>query len=203
MVLLLDSGRFETFIDAIFAIMMTIMVIKIPQPETLSFSGLMESSVMYLSYLISFIIIASIWNNHRKLFDRIKDIDNVVIAIYMVLTLAVTFVPYFTLWVSEYPYSLVPELCYGLLFVITNILYMLASHIAVTRDNYNYNNNNLDAFRYVRLNVLIYLVFIVGFILGIFINPIAILIACLVTAIIWNLPFKYLNTCEKGDADGH
>ena len=59
---------------------------------------------MYLSYLISFIIIASIWNNHRKLFDRIKDIDNVVIAIYMVLTLAVTFVPYFTLWVSEYPY---------------------------------------------------------------------------------------------------
>ena len=76
MVLLLDSGRFETFIDAIFAIMMTIMVIKIPQPETLSLSGLMESSVMYLSYLISFIIIASIWNNHRKLFDRIKDIDN-------------------------------------------------------------------------------------------------------------------------------
>ena len=40
--LLLDSGRFETFIDAIFAIMMTIMVIKIPQPETLSLSGLME-----------------------------------------------------------------------------------------------------------------------------------------------------------------
>ena len=78
MVFLLDSGRFETFIDAILAIMMTVMVLKIPQPETLSLSGIMDLSVVYLSYLISFIIIASIWNSHRKLFDKIKKIEQFV-----------------------------------------------------------------------------------------------------------------------------
>ena len=200
MVFLLDSGRFETFIDAILAIMMTVMVLKIPQPKTLSISGLLDLSVIYLSYLISFIIIVSIWNNHRKLFDKIKNIDNYVILIYMVLTFIVTLVPFFTYWVSEYPYSLTPELCYGGLFVITNILYMLASHVAVSRDKFN---SDLDGLRYVNLNIIVYSIFIVGFLLGIFVNPIAILLSCLLTAIVWNLPFKFLTTCKDGDKHGY
>ena len=202
MVFLLDSGRFETFIDAILAIMMTVMVLKIPQPETLSLSGIMDLSVVYLSYLISFIIIARIWNSHRKLFDKIKKIDNYVIAIYMVLTFIITLVPYFTYWVSGNPYSLAPEICYGSLFILTNVLYLLASHIAVKHDKFN-KNSHLDSSRYVNLNLIIYTIFIIGFLIGIYINPIAILISCLLSAIVWNLPLKIINILDNSDTHGY
>ena len=191
MVFLLDSGRFETFIDAILAIMMTVMVLKIPQPETLSLSGIMDLSVVYLSYLISFIII-----------DKIKKIDNYVIAIYMVLTFIITLVPYFTYWVSGNPYSLAPEICYGSLFILTNVLYLLASHIAVKHDKFN-KNSNLDSSRYVNLNLIIYTIFIIGFLIGIYINPIAILISCLLSAIVWNLPLKIINILNNSDTHGY
>ena len=72
----MESGRFETFIDAIIAIMMTVMVLKIPQPETLTIGGIWDLRIMYLSYIISFIVLFSIWDHHRKLFNIVEDINN-------------------------------------------------------------------------------------------------------------------------------
>ena len=121
----MDSGRFETFIDAIIAIMMTVMVLKIPQPETLSLSGLWGLRVMYLAYIISFIVIFSIWDHHRKLFNLIEEIDNQVIWMYSSLIFFITLVPYFTAWVAHEPFEALPELLFGLLFLIINILYIM------------------------------------------------------------------------------
>jgi len=36
----MNSSRFETFIDAIIAIMLTVMILKIPQPETMDLAGI-------------------------------------------------------------------------------------------------------------------------------------------------------------------
>ncbi|OWT33505.1 hypothetical protein BGI41_02070 [Methanobrevibacter sp. 87.7] len=189
----MDSGRFETFIDAILAIMMTVMILKIPQPEVLSLKGLWDLKILYFAYFISFIIIASIWNNHRKLFDKVEKIDNVVIFVYLILTFVVTLIPYFTSWVAHSPFDIVPEICYGLIFFITLILYLFTTHVAVRRDKFN---KDLDDFRFSRTNILVLIIYICGFILAFTVNPIWILIFCCLSLILWNVPKSaYCKEC--------
>ena len=127
----MDSGRFETFIDAILAIMMTVMVLKIPQPATMNFAGIWDLRVMYFAYVLSFIVLFSIWDHHRKLFNFLEDINNHVIWMYSILIFVITLVPYFTAWVAHNPYDLLPEVMYGLVFVVVNILFVMSTKVAI------------------------------------------------------------------------
>ena len=192
----MESGRFETFIDAIIAIMMTVMVLKIPQPETLTIGGIWDLRMMYLSYIISFIVLFSIWDHHRKLFNIVEDINNRVIWIYSLLIFIITLVPYFTAWVAHEPFSLLPELMFGLIFFLVNIIYVLCTKVAINNDVHNEEVNGISFKELLLINIFL---FIIGAVIGIAGYPIALLIMCLLTVITWNVIPYIQNTYVIGD----
>lgn len=192
----MESGRFETFIDAIIAIMMTVMVLKIPQPETLTIGGIWDLRIMYLSYIISFIVLFSIWDHHRKLFNIVEDINNRVIWIYSLLIFIITLVPYFTAWVAHEPFSLLPELMFGLIFFLVNIIYVLCTKVAINNDVHNEEVNGISFKELLLINISL---FIIGAVIGIAGYPIALLIMCLLTVITWNVIPYIQNTYVIGD----
>ena len=196
----MDSSRFETFIDAILAIMLTVMVLKIPQPETLTFAGIWDLRVMHFAYFLSFIVIFSVWDHHRKLFVVLKEISNTVIAIYAVLIFIITLVPFFTAWVAHEPYAVLPELMYGLIFLLVNILFILATRVAVKHDTYN------DLVDDISFNEVLFLnlgLFIAGAILTLIGFPLSMLIMCLLTVITWNVIPHIQKTYVIGDDHGN
>ena len=180
----MDSGRFETFIDAILAIMMTVMVLKIPQPETLTFSAIWDLRVMYFAYIVSFIILFSIWDHHRKLFLIIEKINNRVIWMYSTLIFVLTLIPYFTAWVAHEPDALLPELMFGGVFLLSNILFVICTRVAIKHDVHNDLINELS---YKELFVVNVILFIIGDILSFTGYPVSMLIICLLTVITWNI----------------
>ena len=192
----MDSGRFETFIDAILAIMMTVMVLKLPQPETLTIAGIWDLRVMYFAYFLSFIVLFSVWDHHRKLFSIIEVIDNRVIWMYSILIFALTLIPYFTAWVAHNPYALVPELMFGLIFLICNILFVLSTKIAIKRDVHNDLINELS---YKELFIVNIVLFIIGAVLAVMGFPVSMMIICLVTVITWNSIPYIQKTYVLGD----
>lgn len=192
----MESERFETFIDAIIAIMMTVMVLKIPQPETLTIGGIWDLRIMYLSYIISFIVLFSIWDHHRKLFNIVEDINNRVIWIYSLLIFIITLVPYFTAWVAHEPFSLLPELMFGLIFFLVNIIYVLCTKVAINNDVHNEEVNGISFKELLLINIFL---FIIGAVIGIAGYPIALLIMCLLTVITWNVIPYIQNTYVIGD----
>ncbi|WP_461436018.1 TMEM175 family protein [Methanosphaera sp.] len=192
----MESGRFETFIDAIIAIMMTVMVLKIPQPETLTIGGIWDLRIMYLSYIISFIVLFSIWDHHRKLFNIVEDINNRVIWIYSLLIFIITLVPYFTAWVAHEPFSLLPELMFGLIFFLVNIIYVLCTKVAINNIVHNEEVNGISFKELLLINIFL---FIIGAVIGIAGYPIALLIMCLLTVITWNVIPYIQNTYVIGD----
>lgn len=192
----MESGRFETFIDAIIAIMMTVMVLKIPQPETLTIGGIWDLRIMYLSYIISFIVLFSIWDHHRKLFNIVEDINNRVIWIYSLLIFIITLVPYFTAWVAHEPFSLLPELMFGLIFFLVNIIYVLCTKVAINNDVHNEEVNGISFKELLLINIFL---FIIGAVIGIAGYPITLLIMCLLTVITWNVIPYIQNTYVIGD----
>lgn len=164
--------------------MMTVMVLKIPQPETMTFSGIWELKVMYFAYFVSFIVLLSIWDHHRKLFFMLEDINNRVIWMYAILIFLITLIPYFTAWVAQEPFSLVPELMFGLIFFLVNIIYVLCTKVAIKNDVHNEEVNGIEFKELMLINILL---FILGTVLALLGYPIALMIMCLLTLITWNV----------------
>ena len=196
----MDSGRFETFIDAILAIMMTVMVLKIPQPEAMNLAGIWDLRVMYFAYFLSFIVLLSIWDHHRRLFNFLEEINNNVIWMYSVLIFFITLLPYFTAWVAHHPYELAPELMYGSIFVLVNVLFVLATKVAIKHDVHNQEINGISYKEVLMLDVIL---FMIGWVLSFTGYPIAMMIICLVSVITWNVIPQIQKTYVLGDNNGN
>ncbi|MBE6494063.1 MAG: DUF1211 domain-containing protein [Methanosphaera stadtmanae] len=196
----MDSGRFETFMDAILAIMMTVMVLKIPQPETLSLEGILSLRHLYFAYAVSFITLFSVWDHHRRLFAMVDEINNRVVWVTSLLIYVLTFFPYFTAWVAHYPNELVPELCFGLIFIIVNVLYVYSTRIVI---KYDVHNADIQEVNFRELSLINFIVLIAGFVLSIMGLPNVMMIACFITIITWNIIPYIKKTYYVGDNNGN
>ena len=84
---LMRLNRFEAFCDSVFAIAMTLLVIKIKLPD-LSDMAPSEAiaEIMYiaphlLSYVTSFLVIGVVWLNHHALFYFLKRLARIALTI--------------------------------------------------------------------------------------------------------------------------
>ena len=64
----MGKGRLEAFSDGVLAIIITIMVLELRAPAGEALSDLRPLVPVLGSYLLSFVFIATYWNNHHHLF---------------------------------------------------------------------------------------------------------------------------------------
>lgn len=73
-----DTSRVEAFSDAVFAIVITLLVLDLKPPPYRHghlLSALLTQWPSYLAFLVSFIYVGVIWLNHHSLFRRIRRTD--------------------------------------------------------------------------------------------------------------------------------
>ena len=73
---LMSAGRMEAFSDGVIAIIITIMVLELKAPEEASAHGLLATWPIFLSYALSFTIVAIYWVNHHHLLKTCTKIDH-------------------------------------------------------------------------------------------------------------------------------
>ena len=56
----METGRLEAFYDAIIAIIVTVLVLELPQPATASLSSIWALKTSYFAYVISFLVCANL-----------------------------------------------------------------------------------------------------------------------------------------------
>ena len=122
----MNTNRFETFYDAILAIVITILVLKIPQPLSPELGAFFSNSLNLITYLIVFLSIINIWYSNQKLFQHIDDINNRAIIIYGLSIFLFSLFPYFASWLSLNLYSLTAETIFGLLILFANISHIIS-----------------------------------------------------------------------------
>ena len=71
----MKTTRFETFFDAILAIIITVLVLKLAQPAAPTFEAVGELSNFYLTYFMCFLIIFNLWHGNNNLFQIVEEID--------------------------------------------------------------------------------------------------------------------------------
>lgn len=193
----MQTTRFETFFDAIIAIIITVLVLKIPQPTSPTLNGFLDLQTMYVAYLISFLVLYNIWYANHNLFQLVENIDNTAVWIYGCMTFIISLLPYFTIWLAKDIYSIPAETVFGLIFIVTHILYTLATKSIYDSNPYNKKLHSMDYNS--RINSLPVIVLIIGFILTYTIYIPGIYISCLISIVLWILIGRHLRRSGNGN----
>lgn len=193
----MQTNRFETFFDAIIAIIITVLVLKIPQPATPTPAGIMELNSIYIAYLISFLILFNIWYANHNLFQVVDDINNKAVWIYGIMTFVISLLPYFTIWLANNVYSIPAETMFGLIFIVTHLLNTLATHEIYRSNPYNKQLNTLNNDSYYFNLPLV--VLIIGFILTYTVFVPGIYVACLISIIMWIVIGRVMRSDDDGN----
>ncbi|MDO5810998.1 TMEM175 family protein [uncultured Methanobrevibacter sp.] len=192
----METDRFETFFDAIIAIIITVLVLKIPQPTTPTLAGILELQNIYIAYLISFLILYNIWYANHNLFRAVDNIDNITLWIYGVMTFVISLLPYFTIWIANNVYSIPAETMFGVIFIATHILNTAANWTIVKSNPYS-NIHDLQITNPMHNIPLI--VMAIGFILTYTVYIPGIYITCLLSIVLWILIARFTREGENGN----
>ena len=122
----MNTNRFETFYDAVLAIVITILVLKIPQPLGPGWGDVFANALTFMTYAIVFLAIINIWYNNHKLFQHLDEIDNRALVAYGISLFLTSLFPYFASWLSINLYSLTSEIIFGLIILFANISHIFA-----------------------------------------------------------------------------
>lgn len=157
----MKSSRFETFYDALLAIIITILVLKIPQPLGPSWGAFFANSLSLLTYFIVFLAIINIWYNNHKLFQYFDEINNKALFAYGLSLFLTSLFPYFATWISLNMYSLTAEVIFGLIILFANISHMFSLFAVIGANGYM---DKLDELNIKKIHVIFpIIILIIGF----------------------------------------
>lgn len=122
-----SKNRLETFSDGVIAIVITIMVLNIPLPNSFQFSDITGVLRSVLIFFVSFFIVGSHWNYHHILFERIKTVSSMIVWRNLLYLFFLSLIPIFTKWVMQNPDEAVPAIGYDIVFLLVNTSYQLIS----------------------------------------------------------------------------
>lgn len=178
----MDTGRLEAFYDAIIAIIITVLVLELPQPANTSLTAIWALKTNYFAYFISFLVCANLWQYHHLIYNHVERINNKIIWLNILVMLVFSLVPYITTFVANHPNSLIPQVLYGLDFILVDIiLYQMAKSLLEINTDKEIRLKNV-----MNIEKAVYtpfIIFIVGFIIALLGYPIAISICCLITVV--------------------
>ena len=183
----METERFEALIDAILAIIITIIVLEIPLASTGSWESLFELKYEFIIYALSFIVCFNFWNFNNNLYGIVNKIDYKIIWSTGISLFIFSLLPYLTMFVSNNFYEFIPQAMYGLCFIITAIMSMITSKFLKESDP-----ANIALQMALESNGIFYttiILVLIGMVIGYFVYPPAIIIACFVSMVfIWVIP---------------
>lgn len=117
--------RLSGYTDAVFAVIITIMVLELKPPGSAELSALLSLWPVALSYVVSYAFVAIIWINHHYLMTYITTPSLRVIWLNFGHLFFVSLVPFTTAWMAQTEFAPAPVLVYAALFVMTDGMYNL------------------------------------------------------------------------------
>lgn len=127
------ADRLSTFSDAVFAVIVTIMVLELRAPEQAAYSALWPLWPTVISYAVSYLFIAIIWINHHHLMRFVGSPTLRLIWINFGHLFLVSFLPFATAWVARTRLSSPSVVLYAALFVGVDVAYNVFERHVLTR----------------------------------------------------------------------
>ena len=119
----INADRLAAYSDAVFAVIVTIMVLELKAPDQPGFPALWPLWPTAISYAVSYLFIAIIWINHHYLMRFVARPTLGLIWINFVHLFLVSLLPFATAWIARTRLASSPVAFYAGLFVCIDIAY--------------------------------------------------------------------------------
>lgn len=149
-----SKTRVEALSDAIFAIIITLLVLEIKVPHIVERTSVEELSIALagllpkvLSWIMSFLMLCVIWVNHHRLLTRVRVVTHGLFWLNANLLLWCSFIPFPTALMGDYTQNPVSHFVFGGILALAAAgftllrLYMLRHPETLSEDT------DMDAFR--------------------------------------------------------
>ena len=121
----MGKGRLEAFSDGVIAIIITIMVLELKAPEGADWAALRPLTPVFLSYVLSFVLLGIYWNNHHHLLHAVRHVNGRVLWANMHLLFWLSLTPAVTAWMGENHFAAAPVALYGVVQLFAGCAYFI------------------------------------------------------------------------------
>jgi uncharacterized membrane protein len=121
----MGTGRLEAFSDGVIAILITIMVLDLRPPESVSFDNLLPLWPVFLSYALSFVYVGIYWTNHHHMFQCAEQVSGPILWANLHFLFWLSMVPFVTAWMGENHFASAPIALYGAVLFLTGVAYLI------------------------------------------------------------------------------
>ena len=127
----MEHHRLGAFVDAVIAIIITIMVLELKVPHEATFHALIEMGPIFLSYVLSFIYLGIYWNNHHHFYQLARRVNGAVLWANIHLLFWLSLVPFATAWMGENHFAAAPMAVYGAVLLMSAVSYYLMQLVVI------------------------------------------------------------------------
>jgi uncharacterized membrane protein len=125
----MGTGRLEAFSDGVIAIIITIMVLELKVPLRADPATLLAQWPVFLSYALSYLVVAIYWVNHHRLFHIVPRVNSAVLWSNNFLLFCLSLIPFATAYMGENQFRPFPTATYGALLLTCSIAFLILREI--------------------------------------------------------------------------
>ncbi len=184
----MPTSRLEAFSDGVIAIVITILVLNIGSPNGSSFKDLLELGKKIFVYCYTFILVAIYWNNHHHLFQISESTKGSILWANNLFLFALTLTPFSASWISEFTFSLIPQVFFGVVILLADIAFLILLVLLKKNDSKGVLND-------ISLNKSIdsIIINVIAIFFGVIFFPISTMIINGLMLILWVVPNRYIE----------
>jgi uncharacterized membrane protein len=112
------------FSDAVFAVLITVLVLELHPPERPTFKALLLLWPTWLSYAVSYVFIAIVWANHHHLMRYATEVTPRLMWFNFGHLFSVSLLPLSTAWMAVSDLAPQPVAFYAAVFFLVNATYI-------------------------------------------------------------------------------
>jgi TMEM175 potassium channel family protein len=135
----MTTGRLEAFSDGVIAIIVTIMVLELHAPSQPTLAGLWKVAPIFLSYALSFLVVAIMWVNHHHLIHAVRGVTARLLWSNLYLLFWMSLVPFVTDYLGKNYHEPLAVALYGLDLLLCASAFYLLRIILVEQDRHDGN----------------------------------------------------------------
>ncbi|HZN97453.1 MAG TPA: TMEM175 family protein [Gemmatimonadales bacterium] len=121
----MSKSRMEIFSDALFAIIMTVMVLELKVPHGVGLAALRAVLPVFLTYVLSFVYLGIYWNNHHHLLSVTNQVSGGILWANLHLLFWLSLIPFVSGWMGENRFAVLPTALYGAILLLAGCAYLL------------------------------------------------------------------------------
>jgi len=121
----MNTNRLNSFTDGVIAIIITIMVLALPVPQSPGLAALKPLSVLFAAYALSFVKVGIYWFQHHHVLQASRRVNGRVLLANLLFLFWLSLIPFLVRWVGETGITRDTVVAFGVILLLCTLSFAL------------------------------------------------------------------------------